>query len=77
MTNDNLNEEKSKALKQSLKESFGELEDYRRQGCIDHLLIDILFITICAVISGANNLKAVSMYAERKRNLAHRSFRAS
>ena len=66
MTNDNLNEEKSKALKQSLKENFGELEDYRRQGCIDHLLIDILFITICAVISGANNLKAVSMYAERK-----------
>lgn len=66
MTNDDLNQEKSDILRQSLRENFGDLEDYRRQGCIDHLLIDILFITICAVISGANNLKAVSVYAERK-----------
>jgi len=68
MTGDDFNEEDSNAFRQSLKESFGELEDYRRKGSVDHLLIDILFITICAVISGANNLKAVAVYAQRKRS---------
>jgi predicted transposase YbfD/YdcC len=68
VASDDLDQEKSNVLRQSLRDNFGELEDYRRQGCIDHFLIDILFITICAVISGANNLKAVSVYAERKEN---------
>jgi predicted transposase YbfD/YdcC len=66
MTGDEFNEEDSNTFRDSLKESFGELEDYRRKGSVNHLLIDILFITICAVISGANNLKAVSVYAQRK-----------
>lgn len=59
--------EDNNALKGSLQEYFGDLEDYRRQGSISHRLIDILFITICAVISGANNLKSVALYAIRKR----------
>lgn len=67
MTGD-INTEDSNAFRESLKESFGELQDYRRQGSVTYLLIDLLFITICAVISGANNLKAVAFYAERKRN---------
>jgi predicted transposase YbfD/YdcC len=66
MTEDDLNQEDSVALKKSLKEHFGELEDYRRQNSVAHLLLDILFITICAVISGANDLKAVAVYAQRK-----------
>jgi predicted transposase YbfD/YdcC len=66
MTGDDLNRDDTNTLKQSLKENFGELEDYRRQGSVNHLLIDILFITICAVISGANNLKAVAVYAKHK-----------
>jgi len=68
MTGDDLSKEDNNAFIESLKENFGELQDYRRQGSVDHLLINILFITICAVISGANNLKAVAVYAERKRN---------
>jgi predicted transposase YbfD/YdcC len=68
MTGDDFNNEDSNTFRQSIKESFGELEDYRRQGSVEHLLIDILFITICAVISGANNLKAVAVYAQHKRN---------
>lgn len=67
MTGD-LSKEDSNAFRDSLTESFGNLQDYRRQGSVTYLLIDILFITICAVISGANNLKAVAVYAERKRN---------
>lgn len=68
MTGDDISKEDSSTFRQSIKESFGELEDYRRQGSVNHLLIDILFITICAVISGANNLKAVAVYAKHKRN---------
>lgn len=66
MTEDDLNQEDSVAFKESLKKHFGELEDYRRKKSVAHLLLDILFITICAVISGANDLKAVAVYAQRK-----------
>jgi len=66
MTENDLGDESSNALRKSLEEYFGVEGDYRRQGSISHRLIDILFITICAVISGANNLKAVAIYAERK-----------
>ena len=67
MTEDELDHDNSTAFKKSLEEHFGDLEDYRRQGSIRYHLIDLLFITICAVISGANDLKAVAMYAQRKR----------
>lgn len=67
MTKDDFYRAEGKAFRNSLQEHFGEIEDYRRKGSISYYLLDILFITICAVISGANNLKAVSVYAERKR----------
>jgi predicted transposase YbfD/YdcC len=66
MTEDELDEESGIAFKKSLDAHFGDLEDYRRQGSVQHRLIDILFITLCAVICGANDLKAVAMYATRK-----------
>lgn len=66
MTEDELDQESSNAFKKSLEEHFNDVEDYRRQGSVQHRLIDILFITICAVISGANDLKAVALYAQRK-----------
>lgn len=66
MTGDVYDQENSIALRKSLEEDFGDFEDYRRKGSVRHLLIDILFITICAVISGANNLKAVAAYARHK-----------
>lgn len=67
MTEDELNHDNSTAFRKSLEEHFGNLEDYRRQGSTRYHLIDLLFITICAVVSGANDLKAVAMYAQRKR----------
>lgn len=67
MDENELDVEDNNALKGSLQEHFGDLDDYRRQGSISHRLMDILFITICAVISGANNLKSVALYAIRKR----------
>ena len=67
MTEEDLDQDSSKAFRKSLEDHFARLDDYRRQGSIRYHLIDILFITICAVISGANDLKAVAMYAQRKR----------
>lgn len=68
MTEEELDHQNGGIFKKSLEEHFGKLEDYRRQESVKHLLIDILFITICAVICGANNLKAVAHYAERKKH---------
>jgi predicted transposase YbfD/YdcC len=68
MTEDELDQESSNTLRDSLEEHFGDAVDHRRPGSIRHQLIDILFITICAVVSGANDLKAVAMYAKRKQN---------
>lgn len=67
MTEEDLDHDSSKAFRKSLEDHFGCLDDYRRKGSIRYRLIDILFITICAVISGANDLKGVAMYAQRKR----------
>jgi hypothetical protein len=38
-----------------LKEHFSALDDPRAQCRIEHLLIDIVLVTICAVICGADN----------------------
>jgi len=68
MTEGKLDQNSSDNFRRSLEEHFGGLEDYRRPGSIRHRLIDILFITICAVVSGANDLKAVATYAQRKKH---------
>ncbi|MBA3236854.1 MAG: ISAs1 family transposase [Parachlamydiaceae bacterium] len=68
MTENDLDEDSCNSFRDSLEDYFGIEGGYRRQGSIRHRLIDILFITICAVISGANNLKAVANYAARKEN---------
>jgi hypothetical protein len=39
------------------------VEDFRQENSIDHLLIDILIITIFAVICGANGYHQISVYA--------------
>ena len=52
MTENDQDTEGAYILKKSLDEHFQiEGEDYRRQASLRHHLIDILFITICAVIS--------------------------
>ena len=66
MAEDELNKQEANCLHASIYEKFSQLEDYRRQGSVSHLLVDILFITICAIICGANNLKAVANYAKQK-----------
>ena len=43
---------------QELLTSFGGIEDARQEGKVDHLLIDVLAITVCAVV--AEKPKAIS-----------------
>lgn len=49
-----------------LKSHFGSLDDPRVQHSIDHLLIDIVMITICAVICGAESWVEVENYGKAK-----------
>lgn len=50
----------------ALKEHFGELEAPRAQHRIEHLLIDIVLITICAVICGAESWVDIENYGLAK-----------
>jgi predicted transposase YbfD/YdcC len=45
---------------------FGTLQDPRALHSVDHKLIDIVIITICATICGADNWEAVAEYGRTK-----------
>jgi predicted transposase YbfD/YdcC len=47
---------------------FGELKDPRAAHSIEHKLIDILIITICATICGANDWEAIAQYGRTKQD---------
>jgi predicted transposase YbfD/YdcC len=49
-----------------LKEHFGALDDPRAQHSIEHLLPDIVVITICAVICGADSWVEIEQYGIAK-----------
>jgi predicted transposase YbfD/YdcC len=51
----------------SLSKHFESLTDPRAEHSIDHLLIDIVVITICAVICGANNWVEIENYGHAKK----------
>ena len=51
-----------------LKSHFEGLDDPRVQHSIDHLLIDIVMITICAVICGAESWVEVENYGKAKQS---------
>ncbi len=55
-------------FRDSIFESFSEVQDPRvLTSSIRHELCNILFVTICAVLCGANNLKEVSAYAKGRK----------
>jgi DDE_Tnp_1-associated len=45
---------------------FGGLTDRRAVNQIEHKLIDLIIITICATISGADDWKAIAEYGVLK-----------
>ncbi len=52
----------------SLSKHFENLTDPRAEHSIDHLLIDMVIITICAVICGANNWVEIENYGHAKKD---------
>jgi len=50
----------------SISEHFATLKDPRSEPGKDHLLVDILTITLCAVICGADDWVAVATFGETK-----------
>jgi predicted transposase YbfD/YdcC len=53
-------------LREQIASSFAELQDPRQLMNQAHLFIDILVISICAIVCGADDWEAVADYAEAK-----------
>lgn len=45
---------------------FDVIPEYRQQGKVEHILTDIILLTICAVLSGQDDWKAISLYGKAK-----------
>ncbi len=61
----------------SLEKHFQNLTDPRAEHSIDHLLIDMVIITICAVICGANNWVEIENYGHAKKEWERNIFRVT
>jgi predicted transposase YbfD/YdcC len=53
-------------LTQTITTHFGQIDDPRYQHSPPHLLLDIITITLCAIISGANDWEAVAAFGRAK-----------
>lgn len=53
-------------LSDSFLQHFTEVTDPRRQAGVRHLLIDMIFLTICAVIAGAEDWVAIERFGNAK-----------
>lgn len=51
-------------LLEGIKSHFAEVQDPRQHGKIDHPLINIIFITICGVLCGADDWVAIATFAQ-------------
>jgi predicted transposase YbfD/YdcC len=51
----------------TLIEHFAAIEDPRQPGKVEHRLIDILVIAVCAVIAGAESYEDIALYGRSKR----------
>jgi predicted transposase YbfD/YdcC len=59
--------EELEEFRESIFQAFADVPDPRiLTGAVRHKLIDILFITLCAVLCGADKIKEVVVYAEER-----------
>lgn len=56
----------SEKIRSSINENFGTVVDPRRSGSVSHKLLDVFFIALCAILSGANDLPDITLYAKQK-----------
>lgn len=59
---------------EKIREKLGKIEDTRHQGYIEHKLVDILIIIMCAVLCGIDELGEIVGYARNKREFLEKSF---
>ena len=59
-------EEAGSSIRDIVDQHFGDLTDPRRAKSVRYRLLDIIFITLCAALCGANDLDAVVVYAKEK-----------
>lgn len=65
--NENRSTESFEAFRESISDSFSEIRDPRvLTTAIRHKLIDILFITLFAVLCGADKIKEIAIYAKER-----------
>jgi hypothetical protein len=57
----------SQSLSASLLAPFADLQDPRLDRTRHHNLLDIIFIAVCAVVSGANDCVAMAKFGNSKR----------
>ena len=70
--NKNLPKESVDAFRESIFESFSEVRDPRiLTSAIRHELVHILFISLCAVLCGANKVKEIAVYAKEREQWLH------
>ena len=58
---------RSLGVSRGISEHFLSLKDPRKGGMVDHKLMALITITICAVICGANNWVEVELFGQRRR----------
>lgn len=67
MSTEDPSEDSIEAFRKSIFESFSEVRDPRILGnAVRHELVHILFMTLCAILCGANKLKEVAVYAKER-----------
>ena len=57
-------------LSASLLDHFATLEDPRAQNLLEHQLLDIIALSICAIICGADTWVEIEQYGKAKESLA-------
>lgn len=65
--NESISQDSVDAFRESIFESFSEVNDPRfLASTIRHEPVHILFISLCAVLCGANKIKEIAVYAKQR-----------
>ena len=59
---------KDQAVLELFNEYFKHVKDPRQQPKVKHLLSEVLFMTVLAVIAGADDFNEIAEYAEKKQS---------
>lgn len=61
-------EQNAISIKEGIDHHFGAINDPRRLRSITYTLLDVLFIALCAALSGAETVESIAVYAKEKKD---------